>query len=104
MTDSSGEVIVYWRPGCSYCWKLRRGLRATGLHYREVDIWDDPEAKAFVRSVANGDETVPTVVVAGHAMVNPSVSTVLAAVEEYAPDLVTADVAPARRPWWRRIL
>jgi glutaredoxin len=39
--------------------------------YDEVNIWDDPEAAAFVRSVANGNETVPTVVIGGVAHVNP---------------------------------
>lgn len=44
-----------------------------------VNIWDDPEAAAFVRSVARGNETVPTVAVGEIAMVNPSVKDVLAA-------------------------
>ena len=50
-----------------------RGIAATH------NIWEDAEAAAFVRSVASGNETVPTVVVNGRAMVNPSVNDVLAA-------------------------
>jgi hypothetical protein len=42
------------------------------LVFREIDIWKNPEAAAFVRSVANGNETVPTVVVGDIRMVNPS--------------------------------
>ena len=40
-----------------------------------------PAAAAFVRSVADGTETVPTVVVSGTSMVNPSAKAVLAALE-----------------------
>lgn len=36
-----------------------------------VNIWEDDEARAFVRSVARGYETVPTVTVGERAMVNP---------------------------------
>jgi glutaredoxin-like protein len=67
------EIVVYTRPGCPYCFALRAGLRRSGLAYREVDIWKDPDGAAFVRSVANGNETVPTVVVGDVHMVNPSV-------------------------------
>ena len=84
----SDLVTVYWRPGCPYCAALRRGLRRAGLVPNEVNIWDDPEAAATVRSVAGGNETVPTVVVAGTGLVNPRVQTVLDAVSAVAPDLV----------------
>ncbi|MFF9510673.1 mycoredoxin [Streptomyces sp. NPDC014724] len=73
-------MVVYWRPGCPYCMKLRLQLRLTKLRYTEVNIWRDPEAAAFVRSVADGNETVPTVTVAGRPMVNPSRRQVLEAV------------------------
>lgn len=66
-------VTLYWRPGCPYCIKLRAQLRLARIPYRKVNIWRDPDAAAFVRSVADGNETVPTVVVGdGPAMVNPS--------------------------------
>lgn len=75
MAPTSGAdapVVVYWRPGCPYCMTLRRGLRRRGLVVDERNIWDDPEAARFVRSVNAGNETVPTVVVAGTVLVNPS--------------------------------
>ncbi|MFB7463650.1 glutaredoxin domain-containing protein [Streptomyces sp. NPDC056224] len=66
-------TTVYWRPGCLYCIKLRTRLRLARIPYRKVNIWRDPDAAAFVRSVADGNETVPTVVVGDRpAMVNPS--------------------------------
>jgi hypothetical protein len=43
------------------------------LQFSLVNIWEDPEAAAFVRSVARGNETVPTVTVGDVALVNPSV-------------------------------
>ena len=80
------EIVVYSRPGCPYCFTLRAGLHRAGLIFREVNIWEDPEAAAFVRSVANGNETVPTVTIGGVTMVNPSARRVRAlAVESSGP-------------------
>lgn len=64
------RVVVYARPGCSYCLRLRVAL-LTSPQPVWVDIWDDPEAAAFVRGVNHGDETVPTVVIDGEAHTNP---------------------------------
>jgi len=94
-TPGSDLVTVYWRPGCPYCAALRRGLRRAGLPTAEVNIWTDPEAAAIVRSIAGGNETVPTVVVAGTGLVNPKVRTVLDAVHALAPDLV-ANTRPSK--------
>ncbi|SFY48261.1 glutaredoxin domain-containing protein [Streptomyces sp. F-1] len=68
---SDGRAVVYWRPGCAYCLRLRLrlGLRARRLHW--VDIWRDPDGAAVVRAANGGDETVPTVVVGGLPYVNP---------------------------------
>lgn len=85
MAEGDEGVVVYWRPGCTYCMKLRLQLRFTRLRYTKVNIWSDPEAAAFVRSVADGNETVPTVTVAGRAMVNPSKRRLMEAVGTYAP-------------------
>jgi glutaredoxin-like protein len=85
MGEDREDVVVYWRPGCPYCMKLRLQLRFTKLRYTAVNIWKDPEAAAYVRSVADGNETVPTVRVAGTALVNPSLRRLLSAVREHAP-------------------
>ncbi|MDJ0346595.1 glutaredoxin domain-containing protein [Streptomyces sp. H10-C2] len=100
MTANRDEVVVYWRAGCGYCALLQLGLRRARLPFRLVDIWKDQQAAAFVRSVANGNETVPTVTVAGVAMVAPMPGQVLAAVAEHAPQLLPPE-RPA--PWWRRL-
>ena len=81
-------IEFYWRPGCPFCMSLRARLDHTGLPVREINIWADPAAAARVRSVANGNETVPTVFVGPAAMVNPSLDEVLTAVRTHAPDLL----------------
>jgi mycoredoxin len=66
-----GLPIIYWRPGCQYWLRLRIRLGLSGRRFTWVDIWRDPAGAATVREVTGGDETVPTVVVAGVGHVNP---------------------------------
>ena len=72
------DVIVYWRPGCGFCMRLDRSLTEAGVSYDRRNIWEDEEAATFVRSVNRGNETVPTVVIAGEALTNPLPAEVLA--------------------------
>ncbi|MDI6101509.1 glutaredoxin domain-containing protein [Actinoplanes sp. NEAU-A12] len=74
--DSTADdrPIVYWRPGCVFCLRLRVRLGADAARLRWVDIWQDPAAAAAVREITGGDETVPTVVIGGHGHVNPDPS------------------------------
>ena len=97
LTGDACEVVLYTRPGCPYCFTLRAGLRRAGIVPREINIWEDPDAAAVVRSVANGNETVPTVVVGDVHMVNPSARRVRT-VAARASGLLS----PKRRPWFRR--
>lgn len=71
-TETDGRPIVYWRPGCPYCLRLRLRLGPTARHLHWVNIWQDPEAAATVRAANNGNETVPTVVIANHPHTNPT--------------------------------
>lgn len=71
------SVTLYWRPGCPFCSRLTAAMRAEGVEYHAVNIWDDPDAAAFVRSVANGNETVPTVTVGSTSMVNPPIEQIV---------------------------
>ncbi|MEU8660991.1 glutaredoxin family protein [Actinoplanes philippinensis] len=66
--------VVYWRPGCVFCLRLRARLGADADRLRWVDIWQDPSAAAAVREITGGDETVPTVVINGRGHVNPDPS------------------------------
>lgn len=90
-TGATLETIhVYWRPGCPFCMSLDRALRDIEIPIERHNIWEDPDAAAFVRSVANGNETVPTVTVGDESMVNPSAKQVAAAVARVAPDQAEA--------------
>lgn len=95
----SAAVTVLWRPGCPFCALLLRRLVRTGLAFDRVDVWEEPAAAAWVRVVTGGDETVPTVRVAGHdgdedvALVNPTATQVLDAVARVAPAALLASSA-----------
>ncbi|MEU5889035.1 glutaredoxin domain-containing protein [Streptomyces sp. NPDC047461] len=66
-----GRPVVFWRPGCTYCMRLRIRLGRSARQLHWVDIWRDPAGAAAVRAANNGNETVPTVVVAGRPHTNP---------------------------------
>ncbi|MEW2810135.1 glutaredoxin domain-containing protein [Streptomyces massasporeus] len=68
---ADGRPVVYWRPGCQFCLRLRLRLGRDARRVHWVDIWRDPAGAAVVRAANQGDETVPTVVVAGRAHTNP---------------------------------
>ena len=88
----SETIEYYWRPGCPFCMALDRSLGKYDLPMARHNIWDDPDAASYVRSVANGNETVPTVRVGNVALVNPSAGEVLAAVSSQAPELIPEGV------------
>ncbi len=73
MTDAAPAITVYWRPGCPFCSSLHRNMVQAEMTFEMRNIWEDPDAAAFVRSVARGNETVPTVTVGEAAFVNPSI-------------------------------
>lgn len=86
----SPTVTVYWRPGCPFCSMLSRDLARAGLTYESRNIWEDPDAAAFVRSVARGNETVPTVTVGDTALVNPPIDAIVRLLQQsQAPSGVT---------------
>ncbi|WP_353940181.1 glutaredoxin domain-containing protein [Streptomyces sp. HUAS MG91] len=66
-----GRPVVFWRPGCQYCIRLRIRLGRSARQLHWVNIWRDPAAAAAVRAANDGNETVPTVVLAGRPHTNP---------------------------------
>ena len=70
--EAGTRPIVYWRPGCPFCLRLRASLGRDAAKLDWVDIWQDPAGAATVRAVADGNETVPTVVAGERSFVNPS--------------------------------
>ncbi|MDH3680344.1 MAG: NrdH-redoxin [Acidimicrobiia bacterium] len=86
--DQITEVVFFWRPGCPFCWRLEQALAQANVPMTKRNIWDDPDAAAFVRSVANGNETVPTVTVGDQWLVNPSPRELAKVLEASAPHLL----------------
>lgn len=68
---ADGKVVVYWRKGCPFCKRLQLVLGRRAKDAVWVDIWADPDAAAYVRRVNDGNESVPTVVIAGEPHTNP---------------------------------
>ena len=63
VSPAATRIDLYWRPGCGFCTMLQRKLDKLGIERVEHNIWDDPRDAAIVRQHANGNETVPTVVI-----------------------------------------
>ncbi|MGB0113122.1 MAG: glutaredoxin domain-containing protein [Ilumatobacteraceae bacterium] len=82
------RIDLYWRPGCGYCAMLQRGLDKLGVERVEHNIWDSPADATTVRRYANGNETVPTVVVGDTGLVNPSAGELVAFLSEHHPHLL----------------
>lgn len=76
-TDARKDVVIYWRPGCGYCARLKSTLGDAGKDATWINIWQDEEAAAFVWSVNEGNEVVPTVVMDGIPVTNPRPQIVL---------------------------
>ncbi|WP_420329987.1 glutaredoxin domain-containing protein [Serinicoccus sediminis] len=70
--DPRRDVVIYWRPGCGFCAMLKTRLGGLKDRATWVNIWEDEDAAAFVRSVNDGNETVPTVVMDGIPVTNPN--------------------------------
>ncbi len=95
MTPNETPLRVYWRPGCPYCSSLRMALNEAGVVASWQNIYEDPAAAAFVRSVAGGNETVPTVAYDGETLVAPRPRRLLHDLRRTHPELVTR----AGRSW-----
>lgn len=93
-------LTFYWRPGCPFCMSLRRGLHRRGIAFEQVNIWEDPAAAARVRQIAGGNETVPTVVLGEHELVNPGSGRVESLVRDIAPHLIEGRSRRGLRRLW----
>lgn len=97
-TTASDDLTLdfYWRPGCPFCMRLEKNLDKAGVTLNKRNIWDNPDDAAHVRSVADGNETVPTITMGDVSMVNPPADTVMELVRERAPHLLSADADSGR--------
>jgi mycoredoxin len=79
---------VYWRPGCPSCNILLSTLERAGTTIRLHNIWEDDDARAFVRGQNSGNETVPTVRLGSLVATNPPPAVLLALIEQGFPALL----------------
>jgi mycoredoxin len=71
---------MYSTVWCGHCRRLKRELEAAGIDYVEVDVDQEPGHDEVIMAATGGYRTVPTVVVGGRLLVNPSASEVVRAV------------------------
>lgn len=83
---------------------LRRGLERAGIETVDHDIWQDPDDAAIVRFHADGNETVPTVVIGDVGLVNPTVGQVAEHLEHFAPHLLPEGYERPRPDFFGRLL
>ena len=57
------KVVVYSKPNCGYCTRLKMWLDAKEIEYGEVDITQDE--KAYEKFVDAGRKTVPALEIDG---------------------------------------
>jgi glutaredoxin len=93
--DETGEpVVVYGRPGCPGLRPVLNLLQKGGVPYDYVNIREDAAAAARLRAMANGHESVPTVVLPdGRVLVEPGTIGLRRALQEAG--LVSAALTPA---------
>ncbi|MBN1284263.1 MAG: hypothetical protein JXB47_02590 [Anaerolineae bacterium] len=60
--DTSGKIVLYGHPACSMVPPVRDTLERCGADYLYVNIHEDEEARARVREINGGSESVPTLV------------------------------------------
>jgi mycoredoxin len=65
-------MVMYTRPGCPFSAKLRVKLVLARIPFTRVDIWQEKDAAAVVRSVNDGNELVPTIRIGEVFLSNPS--------------------------------
>ncbi len=76
-------LTVYTTKWCADCHFTKRLLKEWDVPYREVDIAEDDDARAFVRRAARGFLSVPTLVFAdGRVLVEPSRAELRSAIDE----------------------
>ncbi|MFN8052539.1 MAG: glutaredoxin domain-containing protein [Acidimicrobiales bacterium] len=89
-TTGEAGITFYWRPGCGFCARLEHALVGADIPLDRHNIWEDDTAAAAVRSIARGNETVPTVVIGPVGLVNPSPNEVVEAMRRHTPELLPA--------------
>jgi mycoredoxin len=56
------QIVMYGTTWCGDCRRSRRWLTENQIPFTEIDIDQDESAAAYVRSVNDGNQVVPTIV------------------------------------------
>lgn len=73
MTDQAKKIIMYGTSWCGDTRRARKLLEEENIDYEWIDIDQDESAAQYVKSVANGYRSVPTIVFPdGTILVEPS--------------------------------
>ncbi len=72
MTDTK-EIVVYGATWCSDCRRAKIFLGEQRVHYKWIDIEEQPEHQAFVEKINDGKRIIPTIVFPdGGILIEPS--------------------------------
>lgn len=67
-------VVVYMTTWCSDCSRSRRLLKRLGVPYQEIDIERVDGAEEEMRALNGGSGKVPTLLIDGRTLIEPSES------------------------------
>jgi len=62
---ADAKIELYVKPGCPYCAQAEAFYTRKGMQFTSHNAQDDPALKRRMLQLANGDPTVPAIVVNG---------------------------------------
>jgi mycoredoxin len=98
---SEKRIVLYGTPSCPMVLPVSGILRRAKAPFAYVDISKDPEAKAQVRAINNGNESVPTLLFPDESMLTePSRAALQAKLREYGYEDPGGTIWDAWRENW----
>ncbi len=61
-------IEIYTTPLCPYCWRAKRLLKAKGVAYTEIDLWQQSARRPEMVGRSGGRSTVPQLFIDGRAI------------------------------------
>ena len=61
-------IEIYTTPLCPYCWRAKRLLKAKGVAYTEIDLWQQSARRPEMVERSGGRTTVPQLFIDGRAI------------------------------------
>ena len=80
---SPHDLIVYWRPGCSYCMRLWRALDDdVRAQVTWVNVMADIDGSRYIRQFHDGDMVTPTAVTGVGRQIPATAESITARIEQ----------------------